>query len=235
MQIFAGNSAITVTFTLQGRHPEAKLQVPRRYSSSPTLPKPRLILGVHWSYRISVQQKMEKLWGKLLGSRSTLSPGRATQGVPKLWGCQACSVSPGSSPHQRSQRRQPTGHHFHPPPCRRSGAGLSRPAELGARCTHRGVPGPVRLPEVPPAPCRDARVTPRSSIPPSLLHPPPPQHPRHGCAPRAIARPAAAAAADRGGTGEGPRSAGSPPEHGLTWRAGAAPPSCCPPRRARSW
>jgi len=25
------------------------------------------------------------------------------------------------------------------------------------------------------------------------------------------------------------------PGEGLTWRAGAAPPSCCPPRRGRSW
>lgn len=224
MQLPAGNSAITATFTLQGHHPEAKLQVPRKYSSSPTLPKPTLNLGIHRSYSSSVQPKMEKLWRKLAGSRSTPSPARASPGVPELWGCQACSCyhrahHPRPLPtggHNGDSRRDITA--THPLPAGGAGQVLLALQSSGHAAPSAAAPGRCGSRR-----CRDARVTPRS---PSLLR-----------------RSIPATAAPRGPspvpppphTGHGPGSTGSPPGHGLTWRAGAAPPSYCPPRRARSW
>lgn len=115
------------------------------------------------------------------------------------------------------------------------GPGCARPAGLRARCTQHG-------PSLHPRRSllrAGTELTTRPPVPRSSTHSPTTTTtPRQHRARRVHRPPRRRRRRRQPGRERAPREApeqGPRPPHGLTWRAGAAPPSCCPPRRARSW
>lgn len=184
-----------------------------------------------------------------------MSPGRAAPGGPQAGGCQAwsrvtvrgahCCYGPGAATPApfppaaiiataRGTPRKPLAAErgqvlFATQSSRHAAPTAAAPGRLGSRsprcspvCSllRAGVPGTDRA--------HNPLLTPHRSSIPATTAPSGPVPPHR--------RPATAPHRERGSgsTGSSPGEGPALP-HGLTWRAGAAPPSCCPPRRARSW